>query len=269
MEQEGMSAAERRRAARQRKILENADSRMNRLYGRPDAAVAPAEQRDASSSPSAPASAFDPCPDPPDQSIHEVLTRSRPPTMPGWPTGLGPAPNMEDLFRQMNGGGQSGEGQGGGAGEMGAEPSLWWGRWDKYRWIVIALTALFTRLALLLGVGTTVTQNVLVPFFVLETTVYVIRLWSVPLRSNMGLLGTALMLCGVSPRTLDLWGRYITFLSQAWSDFMVYMFVLVLAFSYGGEALAAEDGTSTSDDGSKAAPPPPTTPVPDDVNFEF
>ena len=75
------------------------------------------------------------------------------------------------------------------------------------------------------------------------------------------------MLCGVSPRTLDLWGRYVTFLSQAWNDFMVYMFVIVVSFSYdGGAAPVAEAGTTASRDGPQVAAPPP----PDDhLEYEF
>ena len=38
------------------------------------------------------------------------------------------------------------------------EQSVWWGRWDRHRWVVISLLALLTRLAVLLSVGTTLTQ---------------------------------------------------------------------------------------------------------------
>ena len=77
------------------------------------------------------------------------------------------------------------------------------------------------------------------------------------------------MLCGVSPRTLDLWSRYITFLTQAWADFMVYMFVTVLSFSLGGGAdLVSDVGTAASGEDPQAATPSP--PLSDDrLEFEF
>ncbi|XP_037074261.1 uncharacterized protein LOC119095519 isoform X1 [Pollicipes pollicipes] len=264
---DGRSAADRRREARQRKILENAQSRMSRLCGRSDAAEPVRNHAPPAEELVGPAEAAEACPDPPDQPIHEILRRAQRDA--GWPAGA-PPPNVEDLFRQLNGqappAGVPGDATDGLRGA--SMSSVWWQRWDQHRWVVVALLALLTRLSVLAGLGALISQNVLVPFFVLETTSYVIRLCSVPLRPNMGLLGTALMLCGVSPRTLDLWGRYITFLSQAWNDFMVYAFVLVLSFRMISPAAVPE---TTGSAGQPAAAPPSTTPPPpiDELEFEF
>lgn len=263
----GPSAAERRRLARQKKILENSDSRMSRVLGRPSSATEPAPPAaEAARSRAPPASADgEPCPDPPDQSIHEVL-RGPPP---GWPAGAAGGAGMEALLRQM---GADSATMGASAGAATGAPAAGagWQLWDRYRWAAVALLALLTRLALLYGVATTLTQNVLLPLLLLETTAYLARLWAVPLRPGRGLLGTALMLCGVSPATLEIWGRYIAFLTQAWNDFMVYVFVIVLSFRLIGTPAGqpAHVGARASTPTGERAAPELNLPA-DELEYEF